>query len=79
MLMKDDKKSAVSLIMNKLGSKQENTEEAPTEDGSVQDDSVGMEAAAQELMTAIEQKSTKGIVEAIKSMIEMAQNSEPEM
>lgn len=75
MLMKDNKKDSVSLIMGKLmGGKsgEMETKEAPTENGVEQNDSVGMEAAADELLQAIEQKSTKGIVQAIKSMIEMA-------
>jgi hypothetical protein len=80
MLMKDDKKNSVSLIMGKLmGDKKEGeVNEAPSEAGAVQDDSVGMETAAQELLQAIDQKSVKGIVDAIKSMIEMAEVSEPE-
>jgi hypothetical protein len=77
MLMKgDDKKKSVSLIMSKMLGKPE-VEEAPVEDGAEQDDSVGMEAAADELLQAIEMKSSKGIVQAIKSMIQMA-SSEPE-
>jgi hypothetical protein len=73
MLMKDDKKHSVSVIMGKLmGDKKEGEmEKAPTKEGVEQDDSVATDVAAEELLQAIEQKSPKGIVAAIKSLIEL--------
>lgn len=73
MLMADDKKNTATLIMKKMMGDKPVTEEAPTKDGVEQDDSVAVETAAEELISAIEMKSTKGIVEAIKSLIELIQ------
>ena len=72
--MKDDKKKSVSLIMDKMMGP---AKEAPTEDGVEQDDSVAVDTAAEELISAIESKSPKAVVAAIKSLIELCQ-SEPE-
>jgi hypothetical protein len=77
MLMKPDKKQAVSLIMGKMLKKPTETSEAPTENGVEQDDSVALETAAEELMQAIEQKSPKAVVESLRSLIELM-DSEPE-
>lgn len=80
MLMKDDKKKSVSLIMGKLMGDKPEVSEAPTEDGVEQDDSVAVDTAAEELLAAIEAKSAKGIVQAIKSLIEMcSEPSEPKL
>lgn len=78
MLMKDDKKKSVSLIMGKLMGDKPEVSEAPTKDGVEQDDSVALDTAAEELLSAIESKSPKGIVAAIKSMIEMCSNEPAE-
>ena len=73
MLMKPEKKDAISVIMAKL--KKPKMEEAPAEEseegGAMEDDSVALETAAEELLSSIESKSAKGIVEALKSLIEM--------
>lgn len=73
MLMKDDKKKAVTLIMGKMLGKPEETQEAPSKDGTEQDDSVAVDTAAEELISAIEAKSPKGVVMAIKSLMELCQ------
>ncbi|MEZ0208566.1 MAG: hypothetical protein ACAH17_00110 [Candidatus Paceibacterota bacterium] len=75
--MKDDKKKSVSLIMGKLMDKKPEVEEAPTEDGIEQDDSIAVDTAAEELISAIESKSPKAVVSAIKSLMDLCQ-SEPE-
>lgn len=76
MLMKDDPRNQVALIMGKLKGGKSETSEAPTEDGAVQDDSVAVDTAAEELMAAINSKSPKAVVEAFKSLLELCQ-SEP--
>ncbi len=74
MLLTDKNKMAATIIAG-MGKKED--EEAPkSEEGGELDASPGLESAAEELLAAIESKSTKGIVEAIKSMIELA--NEPE-
>lgn len=78
MLMKDDKKKSVSLIMDKLMNKKPELTEAPMVDGAEQDDSVAVNTAAEELMSAIESKSPQAFVSAFKSLMELCQNdSEP--
>lgn len=69
--MKDSKKQQVSLIMGKLLGKKD-AEPSDTKDGVEQNDSIGMETAAEELLRAIEGKSSKGVIHAIKSMMDMA-------
>lgn len=76
MLMKDDKKKSVSLIMGKLMGDKPEVSEAPSENGAEQDDSVAVETAAEEMMSAIESKNPKAFVEAFKSLIELCE-SEP--
>lgn len=81
MLMKDDKNKMASVIVASMGKKpgeSEESEMAPEVDGVEQDDSVGMESAAEELLAAVEQKSVKGIVEAFKAMYEMYEAGESE-
>jgi hypothetical protein len=76
MLMKDDKKKSVSLIMGKLMGQ---PEQAPTTDGVEQDDSMAVDTAAEELISAIHAKSAKGVVQALKSLMEMMDDdSQPE-
>lgn len=71
MLMKDDPKKSVSIIMGKLMGKETEPKEAPTQDGVEQDDSMAVDTAAEELMKAIEMKSPKAFVEAFKSLMEL--------
>lgn len=47
------------------------------EDGVEQDDSIAKESAAQDLLTAIEQKDAKGIVMAFTNLMEMCDYEEP--
>lgn len=76
MLMKDDKKKMATIIMAKMGAK---PEQAPqSEDGTEQDDSTALKTAGEELISAIESKSPMAVVEAIKSLMELCESSEPE-
>lgn len=76
MLLSDDKKKTVSLLVSKLGKPQ--MEESPMKDGAEQDDSMPKDAAAEELIAAIESKSAKGVVEALESLMELCSpKSEP--
>jgi len=68
MLMKPDPNKLASLIMSKDG------EKSPVplnEDGAIVDDTIPSDIAAEELLTAIETKDVKGIVESIRSLIEL--------
>ena len=76
MLMKDPKKS-VSVILAKM--KKPEMKEAPkSENGAELDQNMPMESAAEELLAAIESKSAAGVVEAIRSLVELVQNEMPE-
>jgi hypothetical protein len=75
MLLKDDKKKMVTTIIGKLG--KSTMEETPMENGAEQDDSIGMDSCAEEIIKAIEEKNPKALVEAMKSMMEMM-DAEPE-
>lgn len=78
MFLKDDKKKVTTLILSKLGKPEEKVEEAPSKDGVEQDSSMPLEACADELLQAVEQKSSKGIVEALKHMFQLLQEEQPE-
>lgn len=78
MLMGDNKKKMATIIVSKLGKKEESEAPAPQKGGVEQDDSVGMEACAEELLSAIESKSPKGIAAALKSAWEMMEAQEDE-
>lgn len=71
MIMMGDKKKMVAGIMSKLNDPQPSEQSVPTQDGVEQDDSIGLESAAEELVSAIDSKSPKAIAAAFKSMLEM--------
>lgn len=80
--MKPEKKDAATLIVGKLMGKKDGESdgemsESPApmseDESAYSDDSVATDTAAEELLAAIESKSPKGIVEAIKSLIELCQ------
>lgn len=77
MLMKPDKKKSVTLIMSRLGAQPEQAPTSP-EDGVEQDDSIGFDTAASELLAAIKSDSPKAVVSAIKALVAMCEESEPE-
>jgi uncharacterized protein (UPF0147 family) len=83
MLMKDKAKSMVSLIVNKAKGpnhmdnlKPEMVESPEMKDGVQQDASVPQNAAAEELISAIEAKSPAGIVEAMKALMQILDSEE---
>lgn len=87
MLMKDNKKNMVSMIvkaakgpnhMDNMKPKESEMSEVPMKDGVEQDSSIPENAAAEELISAIEMKSPKAIVEAMKSLLEILDSQEDE-
>lgn len=76
MLMKDDsKKKMASLIVAANKPPQASEVENVESDNSMAEDS-----AAEDLISAIEQKSAKGVVEAMKALIEILDTAnEPEL
>ena len=65
MLMKPDKKNMVSVIMSGMNKKDE---PAPmSEDMGLDDSSIALESAAEEIIAAIHDKNPKALVEAMKS------------
>lgn len=72
--MKDDKKKSVSLIMDKMMGSPKPVE---SEDGAELDKSIPLDTAAEELISALESKSAKGVAAAFKSLMELCE-SEPE-
>ena len=76
MLMKgNDKKKMASLIVAANKPQPEVSEVSDMEN----DNSMAEESAAEDLLAAIEQKSAKGIVEAIKAIMDIIEpESEPE-
>jgi hypothetical protein len=71
MLMKDEKKKMASLIVAKaLPGMPKDAESNPPES----DDSIAMKTAGEELLSAIEQKDASGLVEALKSLIDMLES-----
>lgn len=83
MLMKDNKKSIATLIAKRakgpshIDNMQPEFKESPEKEGALQDNSVGLESAAEELLSAIESKSPKAVVEAFKALAEMCEYDEP--
>lgn len=75
MIMSDDKKKRASVIVAGL------SKAAPSEmhEGVPEDASIAEDSAAEELIAAIESKSPKAVVEAMKSLMELCSSSaEPE-
>lgn len=76
MMMSDNKKKLATIIVGNM--KADKPEMPPMKDEVEQDDSIAKESAAQDLLSAIEQKNTKGIVEAITNLMELCEYEEPE-
>jgi hypothetical protein len=76
MLMSSNKDKMAATIIAGMGNKED--KQAPEQEGAEQDDSVGMESAAEELISAIESKSPKAVVAALKACMDMYEQSEPE-
>ena len=89
MLMKDDKRKAVTMIMGKLKGEthpdnlkpkeSEYMDKAPTNEmGDEMDASIGLDSAAEEMMSAMESKDAKAFSAALKSFLQMCETSEEE-
>jgi hypothetical protein len=78
MFMSDKKKPAALIIAKMRSGKESMPEKAEQNEMGDEVDNMGIESAAEELLAAIEAKSPKAIVEAMKSMMEMM-DSEEEM
>ena len=81
MFMKDDaKKRIASLIISKREGDSEEIQKAPmTEEKVTSDYDMGMETAAEELLSAVESKSASSIVDAMKSLITMINDEHEDM
>lgn len=71
MLMKDNKRS-ITTIISGLGA----PEQEAKPDNVEQDASIGLDTAAEEILKAVESKSPKALVEALKSFMEMCDYEE---
>lgn len=76
--MMQDKKKAVSVLIARMKKPSEEVSKAPEKDGVEQDSSMGLESAADEIMSAVESKNPKALVSALKSFMEMCDNESPE-
>ena len=84
MILKDDKKGLVTLIMKRMkGSHRdmspsyheyEHAEEAPTKDGAEQDNSMALESASEDMMEAIKNSDASLFKSALMSFIEMSRD-----
>lgn len=74
MFAKDDKKKAVSIIIAKAGKRDENGNQEPPENDMMEEMSHEMEGhkvAAEEILSALENKDAEALAEALKSFVEM--------
>lgn len=75
MMMADDKKKRVAMIVAKLSpakpSQESESEETPEPDDSMD---MGLEAAAEDIMSSWQAKDPKAFASALKSFIQMCQD-----
>lgn len=69
--MTDAKKKPATLILDSMKPMSEAEKPEENENGDQQDESIGQQAAADDLLSAISAKDSAGIVSAIKSLIAM--------
>lgn len=67
MMMAGNKKKPVTLIMDMMGK----SEKAPAQDGAELDSEPGLDAAAEEMLAAIEAKDPAALKAAVRSMVQM--------
>lgn len=77
MMMSDDKKKKATLIISRLKEREMPSEAPVNELGDEMDDSIALDTAAEELLAAIDSKSPKALVEAMKSLLELMEPAEP--
>lgn len=78
MLMKDNKKSSLAVIIAKKLGKPEEASSAPESEGAELDQSMGYDSAGEEILKAIESKDKAMLVEAIKNIVQMCMDESPE-
>ena len=73
MIMSDDKKKSTTLIIKKMKNGMEQMHDAPKEENGDEMDmeQAGYMSAAEEMMSAIEAKDSRALMEAIKSFVDM--------
>jgi len=71
MLMKDSKKKGIALILAKMKGPKVEEESAVQPDQPMEDDSIALESAADEVLAAVERKDPKMLKDALMSMIDM--------
>lgn len=77
MLMKDDKKKGVTIIMEKLMAGPEKAKPMKTNEvGDEVDDSYGMKAAAEEIMSAVKSENPAALMQALKAFMDMYEAEE---
>lgn len=76
-MMSDDKKKKATLIISRLKEREMPSEAPVNELGDEMDDSIALDTAAEELLAAIDSKSPKALVEAMKSLLELMEPAEP--
>ena len=77
MLMKPDKKKSIASLIIGSSAPQEGASEMPGQEEEPQGD-MGLESAAEEIMSAVKSGDAKGLVDALKSFMDMCESSEPE-
>ncbi len=81
MLLKDNKKGLVTIIMKRMKSpnmESESCNHVPMENGAEQDNSDGLNAAAESMISAIHSKDARSLKSALQSFISMIEDSESE-
>lgn len=75
MFMSDSKKKASTMILGAM-SPATSAKAAPSVDGAEQDSSIGLESAAEDILSAIDSKDAKALATAMQSMFEMCSDEE---
>jgi hypothetical protein len=76
--MKDPKKLSAVIVAKMKGDKEEMSDKPMTEDGAEMSPNLGLESAAEEIMSAVKSGDSKLLVDALKSFVEMCDYSEEE-
>ena len=76
MLMKGPKKKGIALILSKMGKPEDDKMVSPEE--SMDDKSIALDSAAEEVLAAIERKDARMLRESIIALVEMADEEESE-
>ncbi len=77
MLLKNNKKGLVTIIMKRMKSpnmEQDSCEEAPMENGAEQDNSDAMKAASESLINAVHSRDASAVQSSLRSLISMIED-----